>query len=117
MEYDSRTPIYLQVIDRIRKRMVQGKIRPGDKLPSTRALALEYGVNPNTAARIYNEMETMGLCYTERGLGTFMTQDESSIQQLRRDMADQLLRQFVSEMSALGFSPEEMKKAIDEEIK
>ena len=117
MEYDSRTPIYLQVIDRIRKRMVQGEIRPGDKLPSTRALALEYGVNPNTAARIYNEMETMGLCYTERGLGTFMTQDESVIWQLRRDMADQMIRQFVNEMSALGFSPEEMKKAIDEEIK
>jgi DNA-binding transcriptional regulator YhcF (GntR family) len=62
-------------------------------------------------------METMGLCYTERGLGTFMTQEESVIWQLRRDMADQMIRQFVNEMSALGFSPEEMKKAIDEEIK
>jgi DNA-binding transcriptional regulator YhcF (GntR family) len=117
MEYDSRTPIYLQVIDRIRKRMVQGDIRPGDKMPSTRALALEYGVNPNTAARIYDEMETMGLCYTERGLGTFMTRDESVVGRLRRDTAEQLTKEFVSEMSALGFSPEEMKMAIDEEMK
>ena len=80
-------------------------------------MALEYGVNPNTAARIYNEMETMGLCYTERGLGTFMTQDADAVQQLRRGMAERLTEDFVREMAALGFSPEDMKKAIDKEMK
>jgi GntR family transcriptional regulator len=117
MEYDSRTPIYLQVIDMIKKRMVQGEIMPGDKLPSTRALALEYGVNPNTAARIYDEMETMGLCYTERGLGTFMVADGSVVQQLRKQMADQMIREFVREMAALGYTVQEMKEAIEEELK
>lgn len=117
MEFDSRAPIYLQVIDRIKRKMVQGEILPGDKLPSTRALALEYGVNPNTAARIYDEMEAMGLCYTERGLGTFMTRDAATVIRLRRDMADNLAKEFVRDMAALGFSPEDMKKAIDEEMK
>ena len=94
MQYNNRSPIYLQVIDRIQKRMVMGEILPGDKLPSTRALAVEYEVNPNTAARIYKEMEVMGLCYTERGLGTFMTDDKNVVERLRRGMADKLTREF-----------------------
>ena len=117
MNYDSRSPIYLQVIDRIKKRMVRGDIKPGDKMPSTRALALEYGVNPNTAARIYDEMTAMGLCYTERGLGTFMVDVPSIVQKLRTEMAEQLTREFVSEMAALGYSPQDMKLAIEKEMK
>jgi len=117
MDYDSRIPIYIQVIGLLKKRMIQGEIKPGDKLPSTRALALEYEVNPNTAARIYDEMETMGLCYTERGLGTFMINDPSVVQRIRKEMADQLIHEFVSEMTALGFSPHDMKFAIEEELK
>ncbi len=117
MEYNSRYPIYLQVIDLIQKQMVQGEILPGEKMPSTRALALQYEVNPNTTARIYKEMEIMGLCYTERGLGTFMTNDTNVVQRIRRELADKLTHEFVHEMSTLGFSPEEMKKAIEEELK
>lgn len=117
MDYDSRAPIYLQVIDLIKKRMVQGEIQPGEKLPSTRALALEYGVNPNTAARIYDEMESIGLCYTERGLGTYMARDPSVVQKLRQQMADTLIHEFVREMTALGYTPQEMKQAIEEELK
>jgi GntR family transcriptional regulator len=117
MQYNSRSPIYLQVIDDIAKRMVTGKIKPGEKLPSTRALALEYEVNPNTAARIYKEMETMGLCYTERGLGTFMADDDAIVERLRRETADKLTREFVREMRALGFSAQDMKAAIEEEMK
>lgn len=117
MQYNSRMPIYLQVIDFIQKQMVQGEILPGERLPSTRALALQYEVNPNTAARIYKEMEIMGLCYTERGLGTFMTKDQNIVTRLRRELADKLTREFVDEMKALGYTPQEMKKAIEEEIK
>lgn len=117
MDFNSRTPIYLQVIDDIQKRMVQGALQPGEKLPSTRALALEYEVNPNTAARIYKEMEMMGLCYTERGLGTFMSGDKDLVIRIRRDLADKLTREFIKEMAALGFSVQNMKKAIEEETK
>jgi DNA-binding transcriptional regulator YhcF (GntR family) len=117
MQYDNRSPIYLQVIDRIIKRMVMGEILPGEKMPSTRVLAVEYEVNPNTAARIYKEMETMGLCYTERGLGTFMTEDKNVVNRLRHELADKMTQEFVREMSSLGFTIQEMKEAIEEEIK
>ena len=54
MDYKANIPIYLQVIDDIKKRILTGEIKLGDKLPSTRELAVQYTVNPNTAARIYN---------------------------------------------------------------
>lgn len=116
MQYNSREPIYLQVIDLIQKQMIMGEILPGEKLPSTRALAVEYEVNPNTAARIYKEMETMGLCYTERGLGTFMTEDKNVVKKMKSDMADKLTKEFVQQMIALGFTANDMKQAIEEEI-
>ncbi len=117
MQYNSREPIYLQVIDDIEKRMIKGEIVPGEKLPSTRALAVEYEVNPNTAARIYKEMETMGLCYTERGLGTFMTDDKNVVEKMRHELSAKLTREFVKEMQMLGFTANDMKQAIEEEIK
>jgi DNA-binding transcriptional regulator YhcF (GntR family) len=116
MQYDSRIPIYLQVIGDIKKRMVGGEIKPGDRLPSTRVLAQDYEINANTAARIYKEMETMGLCYTERGTGTFVTNDPGFVKRVKHEMAEELIKNFVKEMTALGFSSEEMKQAIEEEL-
>ena len=56
MEYNSGSPIYLQVINELKKKMVKGELKPGEKMPSNRELAVLYKVNQNTAARIYREM-------------------------------------------------------------
>ena len=64
MEYNSGSPIYLQVINELKKKMVKGELKPGEKMPSNRELAVLYKVNQNTAARIYREMELAGYCYT-----------------------------------------------------
>lgn len=58
----------------------------------------------------------MGLCYTERGLGTFVARDPGIIAGIRQDMADRLTRDFVREMNEIGFTPKEMLEAIKEEI-
>ena len=52
MEYNSGSPIYLQVINELKKKMVKGELKPGEKMPSNRELAVLYKVNQNTAARI-----------------------------------------------------------------
>ena len=49
MEYSSGTPIYLQVIRELQKKMIKGELKPGDKMPSNRELAVLYKVNQNTA--------------------------------------------------------------------
>ena len=78
MNYNAEIPIYLQVIHDLKKKMIQGKILPGEKLPSNRELAVLYKINQNTAARIYREMETHGYCYNKGGgVGTFVMEEET----------------------------------------
>ena len=108
MDYKANIPIYLQVIDDIKKRILTGEIKLGDKLPSTRELAVQYTVKPNTAARIYNELEQCGLCYTKRGLGTFVSEDVHLIDTLKAELSSEMIETFVSGMTSLGFSKDEI---------
>jgi GntR family transcriptional regulator len=113
MSFNSNTPIYLQVIESIKKELVLGILKPGDKLPSTRELAIQYNINPNTAARVYNEMELSQLCFTKRGLGTFVTESIETISSIKSDMANQLITHFVDEMTELGYSDNELIQLIE----
>ena len=114
MEFKNNSPIYLQVIDDLKRRIVLGEILLGDKMPSTRELALQYQINPNTAVRVYNEMEGLGLVFTKRGLGTFVTEDVEKYNSIRRQMADSYVKYFMEGMSYIGFSKEDIIKCIEE---
>ena len=114
MEYNTGLPIYLQVIHELKKRMVKGELRPGDKLPSSRDLAVEFKVNQNTAARIYREMELAGYCFTRRGIGTFVSEEGQMIESMKQEMAEEILGNFMHEMGDLGFRKEEIIARIGE---
>lgn len=116
MEYNNNLPIYLQVINQIKKDMIQGKLPMGEKLPSTRELAVQYQINPNTAARVYKEMEQAGMCCTKRGLGTFVTENAEVIKKMKEEMAGELLENFVREMQDLGFSKEELMAIMEKRL-
>ena len=103
MEYNTGLPIYLQVIHELKKRMVKGELAPGAKMPSSCDLAVEFRVNQNTAARIYREMELAGYCFTRRGIGTFVSEEENMFEELKQEMAGELLDNFMHEMKDLGF--------------
>lgn len=68
----SGTPIYRQIVDQVRQAVASGVLRPGDKLPSVRELAVELAVNPNTIAKAYQELEREGAIETPRGKGSFV---------------------------------------------
>ena len=114
LEFKNNSPIYLQVIDDMKKRIVLGEVKLGERMPSTRELALQYQVNPNTAVRVYNEMENMGIVFTKRGLGTFVTEDVEKYNSIRKEMAGEYVSSFVEGMSQIGFSKEEILKCIEE---
>ena len=115
MNFDPMSPIWLQVATRLKQQIVTGGLPPGSKLPGGRDLALQYGINPNTAARIYQEMEREGLCQTQRGLGTFVTEDSETIRRLREDMARQAVSRFLQDLSGLGLTREEAIRLIQKE--
>lgn len=114
MKYETDRPIYLQVIDDISQKIIRGDIKLGEKLPSVRELAVNYQINPNTASRIYKEMESRQLCYTQRGMGTFITEDQEILKKIRSDMAAECLDVFMQGMQVLGFSFDEMVQLLRE---
>ena len=108
MEFNNNIPIYIQVIDFIKKDIATGVLKPGDKLLSGRELALKYQINPNTANRVYKELEVQEVCFTKRGLGTFVTEDSMKMKSLKEEMASDLLDKFIEGMKDLGFTKDEL---------
>ena len=115
MNFDPMTPIWLQVATRLKQQVAAGELSPGSKLPGGRDLALQFGINPNTAARIYQELEREGVCDTRRGLGTFVTESEEAIRRLREEMALQAVRRFMADLSGLGLGSADAIQLIHKE--
>src|SRR5918993_1110924 len=87
-------PIYVQIMDEVRRALVLGTLRPEDPLPSVRQLAAELRVNPNTVAQAYRELERQGIAYVRRGQGTFVAAlgaSDSERRALARDVARRAL--------------------------
>ena len=66
-------PIYIQIMDEVRRARVIGTLQPEDPLPSVRQLAADLRVNPTTVQQAYRELEREGVVYVRRGQGTFAT--------------------------------------------
>lgn len=116
IEYDNTKPIYLQIMRLLNYKIVRGEYKPGDKLPSWVDAGLMFNVNHNTIARTYLAMSMEGIVNTRRGEGTFVTEDQSILDELHERMKQELLQDFVSEMNRLGYSLTEISKTLDEYI-
>ena len=108
MDYAAEIPIYLQVIRDLEKKVIQGKLKPGDRLPSGRELAVLYKINHNTAARIYRELEDMGYCSPGAASEPLFQRMRSVFRTLKQERADQLLGSFMEEMKELGFEKKDI---------
>lgn len=115
--FDDKAPIYIQVMNIIKKQIVCKELKGGDKLVSVRDLSTEYKVNPNTIQRAYKELEREGLAYTQRGMGTFVTEDNSVIFKLKKDMSKDVMDVFIKGMRDLGFSSEEIMEMVSGKLK
>ena len=112
-EFSASKPIYRQIAEQLFKKMIRGEIKPGEKLPSVRELAVQTQVNPNTIQRTYNEMERMGVVETRRGQGTFVVEHREVIDDLKREMRSEVIGQFVQSMEELGLSKQDMLSELD----
>jgi len=113
----SRTPIYRQLIDQVRRAIARGGLRPGDRLPSVRQLSRDLVVNPNTIAKAYTELEREGTLVTQQGRGVFVADFGSDLTKKarRKQLAEQLDLLFV-EAVHLGFTAEELQKMVEDRI-
>ena len=113
---DSDRPIFLQIIERIQMDIIAGHYQPGDKLPSVRELAQEASVNPNTMQKALSELERTGLVYAQRTSGRFITEDINMIEQLKSQLAKEIVTQFLENMYQLGFQKDEILELLSKTI-
>ena len=111
-KYEADKPIYLQIIDKLSKQIVRGELKPGDKLPSVREMAIQSGVNPNTIQRTYSEMERMDMVETKRGQGTFVVERESIVEQLKTNMEEKVVETFIKNMREIGIDDQQVVKSV-----
>lgn len=106
-EFNNKEPIYLQIIELVKKNIALGRLTPGTKLPSVRELSKELGVNPNTLQRAYGELERLGITYTKRGMGSFISEGDNDVKNLKEDMGKQLAKKFIEDMKSIGIEKDE----------
>ena len=100
-------PIYMQIVEKIRIEIVSGKLKPGEKLPSVRELALIAKVNPNTMQKALMDLEELGFITTERTNGKFVTTDVKLIENMKKGLAREFVKNYLKDMQDIGFTHQE----------
>jgi GntR family transcriptional regulator len=111
------TPIYRQIVDQVRLAAATGTLSPGQDMPSVRSLAERLVITPTTVAKAYAELVRDGVLESLQGKGFFVAQKRqvySRAERLRR--LQQALDAFVHEAVFLDFTPDEIRKAVDEKL-
>ena len=106
-QFDSSRPIYAQLVERLKARILAGIYQSGGHLDSVRDLAAAAGVNPNTMQRALAQLEAEGLVRTERTSGRFVTEDTDLIEQLRASAARNIAADFLEKMRSIGYTPQQ----------
>ena len=107
----SHRPIYLQIVDEVRRAIAVGTLRTDDPLPSVRQTAADLRVNPNTVSQAYRELEREGVVHVRRGRGTFVTGLQNSVEE-RSELARSLALKALQEAQLHGLSLSELIDAL-----
>lgn len=113
-KFSSDRPVYLQISERIVRKVLSGEYTAGEQIPSVRQIALEAAVNPNTVQHAFSELENEGLIISKGTLGRFVTDDAEVVEACRNRMAEQLVREFSKDMRELSITKEQAIKMIEE---
>ncbi|WP_341842733.1 GntR family transcriptional regulator [Chitinophaga caseinilytica] len=111
MEFNNQLSIYLQIADHVCDRIQLGEWVEEGKIPSVRELAVSLEVNPNTVMRSYEHLQQLGVIYTRRGLGYFVSPGAvSKVTGLRKEQfLEEELPQFFRKIYLLGIGLDELK--------
>jgi GntR family transcriptional regulator len=119
LDFRSGLPIYTQIMNQIEQLASGGRLKPGDQLPTVRALAAELRVNFNTVARAYRSLDEAGVISTQQGRGTYIMEKlpPEVAGKLRRETLRALALQYIGEAKRLNFSPAEISRALRGQLK
>ena len=119
IDFRSGLPIYTQIVNQVQAQVVGGVLKPGDQLPTVRALAEELRVNFNTVARAYRILDEARIISTQQGRGTYITDvpPPKVSERLRRESLEALTQRYISEAMRLDFSKSEISQMLKDQFK
>lgn len=119
IDFRSGLPIYTQIVNQIQSQIASGIIKPGDQLPTVRALAEELRVNFNTVARAYRILDEARIISTQQGRGTYITEKPppNVTEKLRRETLEALTHRYISEAVRLEFSKQDISQMVKDQLK
>lgn len=113
LDYKDRRPLYEQIVDKFSDMILKGVLKPDEKMPSVRNLAMELSINPNTIQRAYTELEHRGFLYSVKGRGNFVSDSGHLKEERKREIEDQLKAQ-LKEAFIHGIGKQQIKEWIEE---
>ncbi|MBK9924624.1 MAG: GntR family transcriptional regulator [Anaerolineales bacterium] len=118
-DFRSGLPIYTQIVNQVQAQVVSGILKPGDQLPTVRALAEELRVNFNTVARAYRILDEARIISTQQGRGTYITEipPPNVSDKLRKETLEALTQRYISEAMRLDFSKSEIRQMVSDQLK
>lgn len=113
LDTNSDVPLFLQIIEWIQNGVATGVLRPGQQLPTVRAIAIQLGVNPGTVAKAYSELEREGVIATHRGGGSYVATkaDSDRLAIVRENRLWSIIGKAAVEALSRGYTPQEIEAA------
>src|SRR5579863_1246634 len=111
----SGVPLYVQLMEQVKHAVETGALRPGDQLPTIRALAQELVMNSNTVVRAYRELEHEGIVELRHGLGAFIS---DSVEERARIMrkAQSVVQSAIDRLQSMGVTADEIRRLFENEL-
>ena len=119
LDFRSGLPIYIQIMNQIESQVLGGLLKPGDQLPTVRALASDLRVNFNTVARAYRMLDEARIISTQQGRGTYITEipPPEVTERLRQETLEALARKYIGEALRLEFPEKEISQMVRDQLK
>ena len=111
-KFDNSSPIYMQIMEQIKKMIARGELKPGERVPAVRDMALTAGVNPNTMQKALSELERAGILVSNRTAGRFVADLGENSGNLKSDAGYKLTVNYVNGMRELGFDDKELVDSV-----
>ena len=108
--------IYLQIAERIVLSVISGEYSSGAQIPSVRQLALDAAVNPNTVQHAFTQLENEGIIISKGTLGRFVTEDTLIIENCRKKLAEQTIKEFAKNIKPFNLSKQDIINMLEEEL-
>ena len=102
IQFNTRDPVYVQVIRHFKEHIAKGDYSPGQEIPSRRELANKLKINPNTAQRAYKEMEEQKLIYTDGNMPSCITKDEAVLKSVREELIGEAVELFLHSIQSIN---------------